>query len=311
MIPSSLRRRISQLQPFQKPFIASARLQSRASGSASDCCRGIACSSEPQLEYYGTKPNPCVSMTGDQESTAALFSVSVSESEGPLAPTRFEGDSGLKWNRIIPAANLLRNAGYEAQQTHTDSRLVRSLYINALLYLLDALPEDLTSDEAHSLQSRLPEPIKVAISALPAFTDEQGPVDGKQSRFVRARCPRQPSYLHRILSTTIVCCFLIIQFLIPYAKLVVRNLYQYERSHRITERVIAALLKTADSLGKGSANFGSTMMGFGKGRVGAAASSFAAWWIESVASGIYDGVGEGMVMLGVIHPNVELWRDWF
>jgi hypothetical protein len=53
------------------------------------------------------------------------------------------------------------------------------------------------------------------------------------------------------------------------------------------------------------------MMGFGKGRVGAAASSFAAWWIESVASGIYDGVGEGMVMLGVIHPNVELWRDWF
>jgi len=182
MIPSSLRRRISQLQPFQKPFIASARLQSRASGSASDCCRGIACSSEPQLEYYGTKPNPC------QESTAALFSVSVSESEGPLAPTRFEGDSGLKWNRIIPgryemscygnlstdkralfvAANLLRNAGYEAQQTHTDSRLVRSLYINALLYLLDALPEDLTSDEAHSLQSRLPEPIKVAIPALPA-----------------------------------------------------------------------------------------------------------------------------------------------
>jgi hypothetical protein len=255
----------------------------------------------------------------------------MSESEGPLAPTRFEGDSGLKWNRIIPgryemscygnlstdkralfvAANLLRNAGYEAQQTHTDSRLVRSLYINALLYLLDALPEDLTSDEAHSLQSRLPEPIKVAISALPASTDEQGPVDGKQSRFVRARCPRQPSYLHRILSTTIVCCFLIIQFLIPYVKLVVRNLYQYERSHRITERVIAALLKTADSLGKGSANFGSTMMGFGKGRVGAAASSFAAWWIESVASGIYDGVGEGMVMLGVIHPNMELWRDWF
>jgi hypothetical protein len=210
---------------------------------------------------------------------------------------------------LFVAANLLRNAGYEAQQPHTDSRLVRSLYINALLYLLDALPEDLTSDEAHSLQSRLPEPIKVAISTLPASADEQGPVDGKQSPFVRARCPRQPSYLHRILSTTIVCCFFIIQFLIPYVKLVVRNLYQYERSHRITERVITALLKTADSLGKGSANLGSTMMGFGKGRVGAAASSFAAWWIESIASGIYDGVGEGMVMLSAIHPNVELRRD--
>jgi hypothetical protein len=191
MIPSSLRRRISQRQPFQN---ASARLQSKASGSVSDWYREIVCSSKPQLEYYGTKPesspgeNPCVSMTGDQESTAALFSISVSESEGPLAPTRFEGDSGLKWNRIIPgtyemscygnlstdkrvlflAANLLRNAGYEAQQPHTDSRLVRSLYINALLYLLDALPKDLTSDEAHSLQSRLPEPIKVAIPALPA-----------------------------------------------------------------------------------------------------------------------------------------------
>jgi hypothetical protein len=207
------------------------------------------------------------------------------------------------------AVNLLRNAGYEAQQLHTDSRLIRSLYINALVYLLDALPADLTGDEIHSLQSRFPGSIKVAIPAVPASTDEQGPAGSKQSRFVRTRCPDQPSYLHRILSGTIVGCFLIMQFLIPYVKLVVRNLYRYERSHRIIERVIAAILRTADSLGKSGANFGSTLMGFGKGRVGAAASSFAAWWIESIASGIYDGIGEGMAMLGAIHPNGELRRD--
>lgn len=42
-------------------------------------------------------------MTGrGQESTTALFNVSMSGGEGTLAPTKFEEDSGLKWNRIIP-----------------------------------------------------------------------------------------------------------------------------------------------------------------------------------------------------------------
>jgi hypothetical protein len=209
--------------------------------------------------------------------------------------------------RYLPISNhegisLLRNAGYEAQQAHTDTRLVRSLYINGLLYLLEALPGDLSSEEVRSVQSRLPEPIKSALlarPATPAGEQEQGPADDLNAQCARLGRP-DPSLLHRLLSTCIVCCFLVIQFLIPYAKTLLRNVYHYERSHRITERLVSATLDAADRLGKGGVNLGSAMSGLGKGRVGAALSGLAAWWIEGVAGGIYEGVGEGMVVLGAV-----------
>ena len=44
---------------------------------------------------------------------------------------------------------------------------------------------------------------------------------------------------------------------------------------------------------------GSTIMGMNDGKVGAAASDLANWWVESVAGGVYEGIGEGMLLLGV------------
>jgi len=62
-------------------------------------------------------------------------------------------------------------------------------------------------------------------------------------------------------------------------------------------------LDTANSLGKGGINIGSAVLSLSEGRVGAAISSFAAWWIEGVTGGICEGIGEGMVILGVVRPE--------
>jgi hypothetical protein len=34
----------------------------------------------------------------------------------------------------------------------------------------------------------------------------------------------------------------------------------------------------------------------------------ATWWVEGVAGGIYEGVGEGMMHLGLLKPGLELDR---
>lgn len=207
---------------------------------------------------------------------------------------------------LSEALNLLRNALYEAQQPRSDSHLVRSLYINALLYLLEALPEDLTCEEYTFIQKRLPEKARSSTLSASAAASKtmRDPRDRyRYSRSTSPKGPAEPSYLHRILATSIIHCFLVIQFLLPYVKLLLQHIYQYERTHRITERVATVTLDTANSLGKGGINIGSAVLSLSEGRVGAAISSFAAWWIEGVTGGICEGIGEGMVILGVVRPE--------
>jgi len=205
----------------------------------------------------------------------------------------------------MTAFNLLRNAGYEAQQPRADGRLARSLYINAIMYLLDALPPDLTVDEITMIQHRIPQPVKASIAAEPRPQSHlaclEGPVDFRPG-------PPARSCLHRLLAFTIVQIFLIVRFILPYIKLFLRQVYEYERSHRLTERIVTTTLDAADGLGKSSVNIGSTVCKINEGRVGAVVGNLAAWWVEGIAGGVYEGVGQGLMHLGLLRPGPELNR---
>lgn len=171
------------------------------------------------------------------------------------------------------------------------------------MYLLDALPSDLTPDETTMLQHRLPERVidAVASSSQPQIAHLEG---SGQSRAIQP--PR--SYLHRLLASGIVQIFLVIRFLLPYFRLFLRQVYEYERSHRITERIVTTTLDAADGLGKSGVTIGSAVCKFNEGKIGAAVGNVATWWVEGVAGGIYEGVGEGMMHLGLLKPGLELDR---
>jgi hypothetical protein len=167
------------------------------------------------------------------------------------------------------------------------------LYINALSYLLEALPVDLTFEETARIRQSLPDSISTSRPSPAGFVNQP----------VNARYPTERSYLHRLLASSIVQFFLLLQFLMPYLKIVLHRVYQYERSHRVTERVVSATLDAADNLGKSGLNLGSTVLSLHDGKVGVAVSNLAAWWVEGVAGGIYEGIGEGMTILGFIRPS--------
>lgn len=171
------------------------------------------------------------------------------------------------------------------------------------MYLLDALPSDLTNEETIMLQHRLPESVKLSTASSP-----QARLAALQDTSNPQAPPPAKSYLHRLLASVIVQVFLIVQFFMPYIKIFLRQLYEYERTHRITERVIATVLGFADGLGKSGARVGTAAYQINETRVGAAMGSLAAWWVEGVAGGIYEGVGEGMMHLGVLRPGIELDR---
>ncbi|KAJ5091225.1 hypothetical protein NUU61_006095 [Penicillium alfredii] len=301
-IPASIRRRILHLY-------SSHRAAPKSHESSRDPRRGLVASSEPHLLCHDQTWAPATpearpaTASGDWDSFDSSAS-GISDSprlDGAGCPVNYETQSGLRWNRVVPAFNLLRNAGFEAQQPHADGTLARSLYLNALVYLLEALPSDLTPEETSLLQHHIPDSVRTSPASCPQPDSEH--VDPATSS--HSQLPAR-SYLHRLLACMIVQFCLLVRFLLPFARLLLRRLYEYERSHRITERIVTATLDTADGLGKSSAQIGSTVLNMNEGRVGTAVSSAAAWWIEGVAGGIYEGVGEGMLHLGLLGPGLEL-----
>ncbi|KAJ5788933.1 uncharacterized protein N7518_005944 [Penicillium psychrosexuale] len=299
-IPASIRRRL--------PRLYSARAVPETTESSGDQHRGLASSSEPHLLCQSQLSASVVpelqgpSMASDD---LDLFDPGPVGSDSPRedmgSPTKYETTSGLRWNRVVPAFNLLRNAGYEAQQPQADGRLARSLYFNALIYLLDALPSDLTNEETSMLQHHIPEPVKVELTT---YSQPSGYMEGANHTI----CPPPRSYLHKFLASMILQLFILLRFLLPYAKVLLRQIYEYDRTHRITRRIMTITLEAADGLGKGGVNIGAAVSKFNEGRIGAALTNFAVWWMEGVAGGIYEGVGEGMIHLGLLGKEADLDR---
>jgi hypothetical protein len=108
----------------------------------------------------------------------------------------------------------------------------------------------------------------------------------------------QPSLLHRTLASTIVQLFILFQFILPYLKYLLSAAYQYDREHKISEKLVSQGIETVDSLGKTGISFTAALYGMGDGKVGQMITQTAAWFVEGITGGIHEGVGEGMVIIG-------------
>jgi hypothetical protein len=196
--------------------------------------------------------------------------------------------------------NLLSLAVEESSTISQDSRFgnpsfARQLYLHALTYLLRALPSDLTTEEQLSVRSALPagvvEPLRLEVSS------------GYNSRNLSGDSDGQPSLLHRLLSSTIIQMFILFQFILPYLKYLLSAAYQYEREHKISEKVLSQSIETVDTLGKRSLSITGAIYRMGDGKVGHIITDAASWFVEGITGGIHEGVGEGMVIIGARRPS--------
>ncbi|PLN83462.1 hypothetical protein BDW42DRAFT_164962 [Aspergillus taichungensis] len=317
VIPASIRQRIPGFYPSLQLRTALERTDPQAKATRE--WSTLRSASEPDLDYYGTEP---IATAGDLQRPQTARSTAVdqvscrSRISGKLSgggedrqvadslslTADYEPHSGIGWNRVAPALSLLQNSGNEARRPNCDGRLARSLFLHALGYLLSALPDDLSPEEAASLKNNIPGKVNRSLaSSSSAGTDH--PPGSLQRQSMQGSV--QPSCVHRFLAFMIIQFSLVVHFLMPYIKVLLQHMYQYERSHRITERVFSTALGAADHLGKGGCNLGSRVMTMQEGKLGAKVSEAAAWWMEGVAGGVCEGVGEGMAILGFTRPNFD------
>ena len=138
------------------------------------------------------------------------------------------------------------------------------------------LPQDLNQHEAAALESALPPRLQNPDA------DERN-LAVRQSRGSR-------SYPRRVLASTIVQLFLLLQILLPYFRLFLRTAYEYNRTHRISERAIAASVGALEHITNRGANFIGGMIRSSNGYGIQVLTALSVWWIREVSNGIQDGV---------------------
>lgn len=115
----------------------------------------------------------------------------------------------------------------------------------------------------------------------------------------------QPSLLHRTLASTIVQLFVLFQLILPHLKYFLRSAYQYDRRHKISERILSGSLETVDNLGKRGLSASEALLGMCGGKAGLAISRVAGWFVAGVAGGVHEGLGKGMVIIGAMGQASE------
>lgn len=170
----------------------------------------------------------------------------------------------------------------------SNTSLARQLYVHALTYLLRALPSDLSTEEKMSLQSAIPTEI------VDSLQEESHTSENSQD----SNTGEPPSLLQRSIAAIIIQLFILFQFILPYLKHILSSAYQYDRTHKISEKVLSKGIVTVDTIGKSSLAVTGAVYGMSDGKVGQALTDAAAWVIEGVTGGVHEGVSEGLIMLG-------------
>lgn len=260
-------------------------------------------SETPPPSYRATPRNSTllVEYDDDQEEFHSLppSRPSSSGSATPRPPLGAE-ESGIRWRYARHGHVLLETCLRE--ETSFGSREAdfnRKLYLDSLAYLLHGLPEQLTEIEVASLQSTLP------VSILLHESNQPGVAAGLElSRQVSVSSnePRQrqePTWLHHVVSSLTLYAVLAISFLLPYLQLLLRQAYAYDRKYRISDQIIAQGWMAADVVGKNTVILANSLCAMNDGQVGMKMRDMGMWWLQGVSGGLYEGVGEGMQVLGL------------
>ncbi|PYH96706.1 hypothetical protein BO71DRAFT_348542 [Aspergillus ellipticus CBS 707.79] len=317
-IPASIRRRIPRLygsihRPTNSDINFAAKDSAANEHHSSSVNPIIQASAESKLEYWRSlsdtplgaafqRPSTASSDSNGRDSCISSMSeesqeetdVSSFENGRPghlFGPTmrKYESDSGLLWDRIVPAVSILQNACYQARQRQCDSQHIRSLYITAIGYCLDGLPDELNQKEITIIENNFPSRINAS--------------------WLAAICPGQhvteagdKPYIHRLLASGIVQLFIILQFLTPYFKLIIDYLYQFDQSHQISKRAMISMRDAFDSVSRAGVNWGLAVSNTSESKGYASVLKCASWLVIGIAGGIYEGVEKGMVIVELKQP---------
>lgn len=169
-------------------------------------------------------------------------------------------------------SHILETSLEESQVLDPQSQAFsRQLYLDAVAYLIQGLPSDLTDQEKFQLKKTLP-------ASLREMTPPETARPKKDS----------PSFLHRSLASTIIAICLLVRLALPHIKLLITAAYNYDRAHHVRARVFSFGASAADTLGKRSMALAGTAM------TNEFITRAVTYWVDGIRGGLDEGLGEGL-----------------
>ncbi|KAG9844036.1 hypothetical protein KCU98_g7724, partial [Aureobasidium melanogenum] len=254
------------------------------------------------LSTEGARPGSATPPPPYQEPIASLTSIlsdvdfqetpPTSRTSLPTDTAIFVSDerAGIQWEFARQGQSLLQSSSCLS----SNPDFSRQLYIDGVSYLLRGLPGNLSSEETIRLQAAMPS----------EMMPPQQPVDRAMIRDQAhanqvTQQEEDPTLLHRVVAMAVLQVFLLFSFLWPYVQTTCRSVYQYEREHHISEKLLNQSWTTANVLSKNTMAMAKTVCSWNDGQVGVALEDMIFWWVHGVTGGLRDGVRDGMEVFGV------------
>jgi hypothetical protein len=218
------------------------------------------------------------------------------ESSGSTTPTleaKQEAANGVKWKYASQGYALLGRCTDEVTSFSENTDFSRKLYVDGVGYLVRGLPDNLTQEEQLGLRAAIPQ----ALLPEPQLQLPGQPAEADGEEQQRPQAPPQPSILHRSVAMVTFYALLAFAFVMPYVQMFMQQAYRYERKHRISDRVLAQGLVTADAMGKQTVNLARGVSAVNDSQVGDAMRNIGIYWVQGLSGGVAEGLGEGMELL--------------
>lgn len=169
--------------------------------------------------------------------------------------------------------------------------IIRSLYIQGVTWFLRGLPCDLTPNETLLLQTAMP----------PTLADVQHDtrVEGTIVRIrndgvVRSENVGEATVLHRATACLVFNMLMMMQFLLPYLRVLLAQACEYEREHRLTRRLLNTGVSTVDEIGRKGMRLVQSICQLNNGKVGEALNYLVVYSATSVTGGMQQGIEEAL-----------------
>ncbi|EME46436.1 hypothetical protein DOTSEDRAFT_70436, partial [Dothistroma septosporum NZE10] len=218
-------------------------------------------------------------------------------SSGSTTPTQtHEKGSGVHWRYADQGLYILKFAAQEASTHAPSSRLIRRQYVDGAACMLRGLPSDMSAEEEESIREALP----IALSDLRNHGGDvlvRRHAGGMQRTGPTARA--RQSILHQWVAAATLYIFLVVGFVLPYLQLLLRQAYQLDRKHKISDRVLAQGMLIADAMGKRTLTLAASVCALNDGKVGDSMREAGVYLVQGFSGGVYDGLGDGMQALGL------------
>ncbi|PSK33630.1 hypothetical protein B9Z65_7517 [Elsinoe australis] len=245
-----------------------------------------------------------------EEKAAAVIQPTSSET---ITPTQ----KGIQWKFATQGLNLLSLSAQESTSsapstsTSNDTPFARQLYIHALTYLLRALPTNLSSEESTSLSAAIPASLLPSPPVpAPNFGSSQEPEedypsadseDDDPSPFSRPQSPNptptsSPPLIQRLTTRLTLSLFQLLNLILPYLTLLATTLHALNKEHALFPRLASFAFATADATGRTAWSLSSALLALQHGR--------------GVSGGVWEGVGEGLIVLGFSGPQGRGGEGW-